>query len=630
VFYIPILIAALLAGGCGGSADLARTEKEGEQVLYRISARVSGFDPVKSADVDSSMAIAKIYEGLLQYSYLDRPYRVEPCLAESMPEISSDGLVYTFHIRKGIKFQDDKCFPGGKGRELVAEDFVYSIKRCADLKNASNGYWAFNNRIIGLDEFRRKSGGIEPTNYDLEVEGLKALDRYTLQIKLTEPYPQLLWVLAMHYAFAVPREAVEMYGDAFVNHPVGTGPYMLKNWKRNYRMEFVRNPDWGVHGRLETYPSEGSEEDRAAGLLDDAGTPLPIIDRIVQYPINDSSTQWMMFLSGQFSSSAISRDNWDAVITPNKELNSELAARGIKLLSSPSLDLFYIGFNMDDPVVGMVPVNKSDPKAAQRAREQNLRNKKLRQALSCAFNHEECAKFYNNRVAIPTGPIPQPMKGCRTEPLPFSYDLERAKKLLAEAGYPGGKDPKTGRRLQLTVEVGNADSTEVRQYIELFVSMMAKIGVKVNPSYNNWPTFLDKLDRRQAQLFTLGWVADYPDAENYLQLFYSKNESPGPNHCNYKNEEFDRLYEKVRIMSDSPERTALYRRMADIVLEDAVWILTYQRMTYALVQPWLKNYKVHSFPYGMSKYLRIDPQIQKEWKKRYGKMRMKMNGRSTD
>ncbi|MCF7849703.1 MAG: hypothetical protein K9M45_12705 [Kiritimatiellales bacterium] len=614
IFSVSPFLTLLLCG-CGGQAELGQEGTDGEQVLYRISSRVSGFDPVKSDDVDSSLAIAKIYEGLLQYAYLDRPYRVEPCLAASMPEISKDGLNYTFHLKKGIHFQDDECFPGGEGRELVADDFVYSIKRSADLKNASNGYWAFNNRIVGLDEFREISSGIEPTNYDLTVEGLKALDRYTFQIKLLKPYPQLMWIMAMHYAFAVPREAVEYYGDAFVNHPVGTGPYMLKSWTRNYRMEFVRNPAWGEHGRLERYPSEGSDSDREAGLLDDAGTPLPIIDRIVQYPISDGSTQWMMFLAGQFSSSSISRDNWDAVVTPTKGLNDELAARGIALRSSHSLDLFYIGFNMYDPVLGAA----SDP-------EENLRNKKLRQALSCAFDHKECAKFYNDRVAIPTGPIPDPMNGYRADPLPYSFDLERAAKLLAEAGYPEGKDPKTGRRLELAIEVGNADSTEVRQFVELFVSMMDKIGVKVNPSYNNWPSFLDKMDRRQAQMFTLGWVADYPDAENYLQLFYSKNESPGPNHCNYKNEEFDRLYGQIRTMLDSPERTAIYERMADIVIEDAPWIFTYQRLTYALTQSWLKNFKIHIFPYGMTKYRRIDPLIQQEWKKRYREKRMNIAG----
>jgi ABC-type oligopeptide transport system substrate-binding subunit len=300
LFRIAAVFLCLLVASCGRQ-ELDTLRFSDEQVLYGQTDRIQGFDPAKSGDVASSMVISRMYEGLLQYAYLDRPYRVEPLLAAEMPHVSEDGLTYTFKIREGIFFQDDSCFPQGKGRELTAEDFVYSIKRVADLKNASSGYWAFNGRIVGLDAFREASAGTEPTDYDAEVTGLRALDSTTLQIELAEPYPQLLWVLAMHYSFAVPREAVEYYGSDFVNHPVGTGPHILHKWARNYRIEFVRNPKWEETGRVELYPSEGSEEDRAAGMLDDAGTQLPFLDRIVQYVVDDAATQWMMFLSGHFS-----------------------------------------------------------------------------------------------------------------------------------------------------------------------------------------------------------------------------------------------------------------------------------------------------------------------------------------
>ena len=586
------LFFLVLLSACGRQG-LDTLRFEDEQVLYGQTSRIQGFDPARAGDVASSMVIARVYEGLLQYAYLDRPYRVEPSLAAAMPSVSADGLTYTFVIRDGIFFQDDPCFSEGKGRELTAEDFVYSIKRVADLKNASSGYWAFIGRIIGLDDFRAASEGTAPTDYDAPVEGLRALDERTLQIQLTGPYPQLLWILAMHYSFAVPREAVEFYGDDFVNHPVGTGPHILRKWKRNYRIEFVRNPKWIETGRVELYPSEGSAEDRAAGLLDDAGKQLPFLDRIVQYVVDDSATQWMMFLAGQFSLSGISRDNWDVVITPDSGLVEELKEQKVELVASPTLDLFYIGFNMDDSVVG--------------------KNKKLRQALSCAFDPGVLVKYYNGRVTPVYGPVPDPLAGFKPEPTAYSYNLEKAKTLLAEAGYPDGIDPETGRRLELTIELGGAQS-DVRERVDLLIDMFDQAGVVLRASYNNWPTFLDKMDRRQAQLFQLGWVADYPDPENFLQLFHSANVSPGPNHANYVNPDADRLYEKIRLLLPGEEKDRLCEEMADLIIEDCPWIFMYQPMSYALIHNWLKNYVPHDFPYGMGKYRRADNALWNEWK----------------
>jgi len=587
----------LLLTSCGRS-ELDTLRFKDEQVLYGQTSRFKGFDPVKVSDVASSAMICRVYEGLLEYAYLDRPYHVQPMLAEAMPDISEDGLTYTFRIRKGIFYQDDACFPGGKGRELTAEDFVYSIKRIADLKNASSGYWAVNGRIMGLDEFRAASAGTAPTDYSAPVEGLCALDRYTLRIRLKEPYPQLLWILAMHYTFAVPREAVEFYGSEFVNHPVGTGPYILETWNNNYRIEFVRNPKWAETGRIELYPATGTEEARAAGLLDDAGKQIPFIDRIVQYVVDDPATTWMMFLSGQFSYSTISRDNWSAVITPGRDLVADMKEQGVELLSSPTLYLSYIGFNLDDPVVG--------------------KNKKLRQALSCAFDPEQLVQYYNGRVTPVYGPLPGPLAGFKPKPTAYSFNLEKAKQLLAEAGYPNGIDPATGRRLELTIDLGDA-TPDTRQSVELMVGMVEKIGIVLKASYNNWPAFLDRLDRRQAQIFKLGWVADYPDSENFLQLFYGPNSSPGPNHANYVNPQIDKLYEQLRTMLPGPEKDRLCEQMVDIVIEDCPWVFLYQPMDFAVTHNWLKNYSLHDFPYTMTKYRRVDNAAWNEWQAKRGR-----------
>jgi len=573
---------------------------ENPNTLYGVAERIRGFDPVMAGDVASALAISRIYEGLLQYSYLARPYQVEPCLCAKMPDVSDDGLTYTFSVRKGIYFQDDPCFAatGGKGRELTAEDFVYAIKRVADIKTGSTGYWAFNERIAGLDEFRTKSSGEQATDYKMAVEGLTAPDSYTLCIRLKQPYPQLLWILTMHYTFAVPHEAVEYYGRDFVNHPVGTGPYCLKSWVRNYRIEYARNPKWNQTGRAESYPVKGSGQDAELGMLADADKPIPFIDRIVQYVVGDSTTLWFMFLKGQMESSGISRDNWDAVITSDKSLKNELATMGIKMFSTPVMETYYIGFNMDDATVGG--------------------NLLLRQALACAFNSEQYVRFYNNRVIRACGPIPPGIAGFEKQDSPYPFNLDIAKDLLSKAGYPEGKDPKTGRRLKLNLDIGNPNDPEVRASVELFSSFMDKIGVQIVPVYNNWPTFLSRLERRQAQLFRLGWVADYPDAENFLQLFYGPNCSPGPNHCNYSNKSFDALYEKARIMADCPERTALYRQMAGIVTRDCPWIFEQHPLSYGLHHHWLKNYKPHDFPYGMNKYHAVDHEAREQWQKEHG------------
>ncbi len=609
---LSAVAGSLFISGCG-EGDLRSRYGEDEKVSFGITARIRGLDPAVSGEVSASMAISRIYEGLVQYDYLARPYKVVPMLAEALPAISEDGLVYTFKVRRGIYFQDDPCFPEGKGRELVAEDFVYSYKRVADVKKASSGFWAFS-RIKGISDFREASTAETPTDYDMPVAGLRAPDRYTFQVELSEPFPQFLNVLTMHYAFVVPREAVEYHRLDFVNHPVGTGPYRLVEWKRNSRIEFERNPKWAETGRVETYPSSASDEQAERGLAEPAGRPVPMIDRVVQFVVDDQSTAWMMFLSGQLDSSAISRDNWDAVITGNQQLNETLASRGIKLVSAPSIDIRYLGFNMDDPVVGQ----SRDP-------EQNDRNRKLRQALSCAYDFERMNQYLNNRLYPANGPIPKPLAGRPEEPSPYEFNLEKARRLLAEAGYPEGIDSTTGRRLELKVEVGSA-SGNIRPMMELIADMYQRIDVVLTFSYNTWPAFIEKMNRRQAQMFTLAWLADYPDAENFLQLFYSKNESPGPNHANYRNPEFDALYEEIRVMQDCPERTAKYEEMARIVIEDCPWIFEYQSMSFALVHSWMKYYEPHDFPYGMSIYRDIDLDARRQWMKSYGDKKLDLRG----
>jgi ABC-type transport system substrate-binding protein len=568
---------ALVCAGCGPTST---PDADKVPTLRMTTARIRGFDPAHAGDQASIQAAGKVYEGLLQYAYRDRPYRVEPLLAAAMPEVSADGLVWRFTLRKGIFFSDDPCFAetGGKGREVVAQDVAYSILRIADTKVGSGGFWVFRGKIAGLDEFREASRGEGPTEYGREVEGLRVTGSHEFEIRLTAPYPQLPWVMAMPYAFVVPREAVEFYGSEFVNHPVGTGPYVLAEAKQNYRYEYRENPKWAETGREEFMPTNAPTPD--------AGRRLPLTKRIVDSVVGDPSTAWLMFLSGNLDLTDVSRDHWDSIITPEKELRPELAERGIRLSKSPQLSVSYTAFNLDDPVVGP--------------------NKKLRQALTCAFDSGEWMEFQNGRLAIPNGPIPPGVAGHPETPAPYPFDPERSKRLLAEAGYPEGQDPATGRRLKLTLELGAADNPETRQAAELMASFMERIGVVLEPGYNNWPAFLQKIERRQAQLFSVTWIGDYPDAQNFLQLFASANASPGPNRANYHSDEFDRIYRELIALPESPEREALCQAATAVVMEDCPWILTAYPMAFAVHHARLQNYRRHDFSWGMEKYWGLD------------------------
>lgn len=597
VFLLPLLLS-LFVSGCG-RGQLNADERPGEVVSYRQIYRIRTLDPAVASDVYAALEVAKVYETLLQYNYLDRPYHVEPLLAQAMPDISTDGLTYTFKVRPGIFFQDDPCFKktGGRGREVVAADFAYSMRRVMDIKNASNGSWCFS-QVEGMEEWRAGTAGEKPSDYDAPIAGVQTPDPHTLVVRLKQPQPQLVWIFAMHYAAAVAREAIEFYGKECGNHPVGTGPFILKSYRANYRYEFLRNPKWRETGRVELFPVSHDPKDppdvRAA-----AGQHIPFLDRIVEYVVEDPATAWLMFLTGQVDTSPVARDNFNAVFAQGQALSPDLARQGIQLVSAPTMDTFYLGFNFDDPVVGP--------------------NRKLRQALCYAFNEAEFNRFFNGRITRPTGPLPAGVAGYVERPQPYPFDLARAKKLLAEAGYPDGMDPKTGRRLQLTLDLGSADDAEYRQSMELLCNFMDKLGVKITTNFQNWPNFQEKLERRQVQLFHLAWCADYPDAENYLQLFYSRNCSPGPNHSNYVNKEFDQLYEKVRVMPDSPERTALYTQMANIIIEDCVWLMTMQPSDYVMRHGWMGHYKFHDFPYGMIKYYSIDPAKRRAWMQQHSR-----------
>jgi len=549
-----------------------------------LGERLKGFDPAHAGDEISTIVQGQIYEPLFQYSYLKRPFQLEPLLAESMPEVSSDKKIYIIKIKKNVFFQDDPCFPDGKGREVTAEDFVYSFKRIADANNTSTGWWIFDGRIKGLNQFREKTLKNKNPDYDEPVEGLKAIDRYTLRIELVEPYPQIMYVLAMPYTAVVSREAVEKYGEEFLNHPVGTGPFRLAKMIAGSEIILERNPNF----REEKYPSKGEPEDLTNGLLKDSGKNLPFVDKIRFTIILEDQPFWLNFLKGRLDFGGIPKDNFSSAITVNRTLTDELKNKGIKLIIRSRPSIYYIGFNMKDPILG--------------------KNKYLRQAMSCAFDRNRYIELFSNGRAVEAHqPVPPDFDGYDPSlKNPYTYNLKKAEELLAKAGYPGGKGLPV-----LEYDIGSTDTTS-RQSAEYFMNQMKKIGITVKVNQYTWTQFLDRIKTASSQIFGLGWVADYPDAENFLQLFYGPNSSPGANNSNYDNPEFNRLYETIRVMSPSPERTALYKKMSRIIVEDCPWILLVYPISYGLFYDWILNYKPMDFAHNLFKYYKVDYNLRKE------------------
>lgn len=579
-------LSLLLTGLILLGASCSKSNNYDEKVLnFTVKAKIKGLDPINTGDTYSSTEVTRVYESLLQYKYLVRPYELEVNLASEMPKVSKDGLTYTFKIKKGVLFHDNKCFKDGKGRELKASDFVYSIKRLADPKNNSVGWWLLDGKVEGLNEWREANSELsKPTDYNAAVSGLKAIDDYTIQFKLVKSFPQFLYALTMNYTAAVPKEAVDFYGKEFLNNPVGTGPFVTGEFNQPNKIVYTKNPKY----RDEFYPSEGSEEDKKAGLLDDAGKKLPLVDKIITRVQVESAPRWQSLEKGKSDFMEIPKDNFDAVVSPSKGITDAFAKKGILLDVTPDLDITYVTFNHDHPLF--------------------KDNVDLKRAMSLAYDNAASNKlFYNNQGILAQTPVPPGIAGYDPDyKNPYmEYDLEKAKKLLAKAGYPGGKGLPV-------IKYDTSAATVNRQMGEFFKKQMAKIGINIEVITNTWPQLTKKVKTKQVEIFAMAWVGDYPDAENFLQLMYGPNSAPGPNGSNYNNGDFNKMFEKATAMQESPQRTKLYEQMAQKHSENVPWILGVHRTTFVVKHSWMKNYKFATFPYGNSKYYRIDLDIKKK------------------
>ena len=648
---LPVLLLPLLAvlAGCGEVwNDPYPAAERGKSIFYAsFVERPKHLDPVQSYAEDEALFTQQVYEPLLQYHYLKRPYELVPLTTLEVPKpVPAEGGKFTdyiIRIKPGILYQPHPAFvesnqnlkrrqierlespyqlPLGT-RELVADDYIYQIKRLAHPRLHSPIFGLMAEHIVGLRDFAaglRKHdapGWLDLRAYPLE--GVQKIDAHSFRIRLNGSYPQFVYWLAMPFFAPVPWEAdrfFEQSGMAEKNFtldwwPVGTGPYMLTENNPNSRMVLEKNPNF----RGEAYPAQGEPGDAAAGLLADAGRTMPFIEKAVFSREKESIPYWNKFLQGYYDVSGIGSDQFDQAVRVSIEgdaaVTPEMEEKGIRLSTSVEASIGYLAFNWDDAVVG----GRQGGAAAERAR-------KLRQAISIALDIEEqISIFANGRGIAASGPIAPGIFGYREgrEGMnPVVYDwagdravrkpIEAARRLMAEAGYPNGRDAKSGQPLVLyldTVARGPGDKAAFDWYRR----QLEKIDVQLEIRTTDWNRFQEKIRKGATQLFRLGWNADYPDPENFLFLLYgpqSRAHHQGENAANYENREYDALFERMKNMPNSPERQRVIDRMVEIVRADAPWVWGIYPKKYSLRHGWIANDKPNTMARNNLKYLRLD------------------------
>ncbi len=671
---LGVLLAVLLSG-CGGNASggLPNSPYPSHDARANIyyssfSERPKHLDPAVAYSSNEMTLIAQIYAPPLQYHFLKRPYELIPLSAAAVPQAryfdqsgkplpdtaAADDIAYSVYdvaIRPGQYYAPHPAlahdgegrlrymhltqhelagihslydFPQTGTREVVAADYVYGIKRLASPRNTSPVLGILGDYIVGMKAFaaqlRAHPGGGLPDELErTDLAGVKLLDRYHYQIRVKGKYPQLLYWLAMPFFAPVPPEADRFYaqpGMAERNitldwQPLGSGPYYLSENNPNLRMVLTRNPYY----KGETYPTEGEPGDRAKGLLADAGKPLPFIDKIVFSLEKENIPYWNKFLEGYYDGSGISSDSFDQAVRVGNQgdvqVSDEMRKQDIHLLTSVGAATYYMGFNMRDPVVGGL---------GERAR-------KLRQAISIAVDYEEYVSIFANGRGIPAqGPLPPGIFGYRDGQAgmnPVVYDwvsgaakrkpISEARRLLAEAGYPDGRDAKSGKPLLLNLDT-TARGPDDKARLDWLRKQFAKLNLQLQIRNTDYNRFQDKIRNGTQQLFYWGWNADYPDPENFLFLLYGPNARGGTeggvNSSNYDNPEYNRLFKQMENMVNGSQRQALIDKLVSIARQDAPWLWGMHPKDYALFHGWVHNVKPSQMANNTIKYLRIDTALR--------------------
>jgi ABC-type transport system substrate-binding protein len=622
--FVALLLTAGLLTGCNNN-PYPLGESAGN-VLYRtLTDDPKSLDPTFTYTLDEAYIADLIYPSFYKYEYLKRPFQItlnlgakEP-FREKIPLLikQPDGTTkmvtgerYTFTLRNDLKFQDDPCFPGGKGRPITAQDVVYSFKRMTDSKIQCPVASFFADKVLsweeyskGFDKYRadNKAKSYDIPYYDNEMAGVQVdpHDPYTFTITLTQPYPQLKYLMAMHFTGPQAREAVKYYGEEYPRHPVGCGPYVMSEYKPKQRIVLVKNPN--RHKAF--YPTEGMPEDEKYNLLADAGKELPRNDKVVFSILKEGVTAWNLFQQGYLDAAGVGNANYQQVVASSGLISPDMASRGITLRKDAQVAVYYLAFNMEDPVFGGL----------------DEKHRKLRQAVSLGIDQTEYIELLAQGNGIASQWIIPPGVNGNDPDYKNPYmtgDVEKAKKLLAEAGYPDGIDPKTGQKLVLHYD-NTAINAAGRIQVGIVQKQIERIGIKVESRSTPPNVFQDKLLKGQHQMIFYGWFADYPDPENFVFLLYGPNKKPGPNSASYKNPEYDQLFDQMKSMDDGPERMAIIKKMRDISVEDCPWIYVFNPVTLSVGYDWMKNVKAHPIANDYNQYRSVDfekrTQKQFEW-----------------
>lgn len=639
----------ILVTGCDEHAwnDPYPNEPADGNILFSaFSEQPKHLDPARSYSANEWAIIGDIYEPPLEYHYLLRPYQLQPLIAENMPQVSydpaTDQSTYRIKIKPGIMYQPHPAlakkpnnefyyhnlsleqaqeynnlndFEHTGSREVNAADYVMQIKRLADPKVNSPIFGLLSTYIIDFQELRERlaavytknSNQLEIDNRSIAFAGATVIDDYTYEIKLHGKYPQFNYWLAMPFFAPIPWEAIKFYSQpGLLEHnisldwyPIGTGAYYLTENNPERRMVLTQNPNF----HPDYYPATGEPSDLEDGLLELAGQKLPFIERVIFSLEKESIPYWDKFLQGYYDNSGISSDNFNSAISTASsqtiELSSAMRAKQIQLEISDTPAIFYWAFNMLDDTVG------GYSEAA----------KKLRQAISLAFDMPEyIAIFTNGRGLAANGPIPPGILGYNLEHAQSIGDrLIRAKMLLADAGYPDGRNAQTGEPLQIYFEaIGSGDPDE-KARLAWIRKQLAKLGIDLIIRTTDYNRFMDKMQNGDAQMFAWGWNADYPDPENFLFLFYGPNgkvKYQGENAANYNNPEFDKLFLKFKSMGTNPARVTIIAEMLAVLREDLPWIWGYYPRAYGLHHGWQNKTKPSGVANNTLKYVKIKSELR--------------------
>jgi oligopeptide transport system substrate-binding protein len=570
-------LAGILMCLCAGplaAADMSKTLR----VAFPVD--VTGFDPQVTQDLYSSYIERSLFDPLLTYDHLVRPYQLAPNTAAALPEIKDGGRTIIVRLRRGVYFTPDQVFKGRK-RELTADDYVFSWKRIIDPAVTSPNLFIFENKLVGADELITDAKKTGKFDYDAKLEGLQALDRYTLQIKLKNPDYGLVDYMTTTQLSAVAREVIAAYGAKGStwahDHPVGTGPYYMKEWKRGSKLVLEANQDF----RDISFPERGEPAD-AALIKTYMGRKLPLVGRIDVSIIEESNPRLLAFKSKEIDYLYIPTDLVNQVIE-NGKLKDEYVKAGIQWSRELEPSLQYTYFNMEDPFVGGYTPDKIA----------------LRRAIVMGYNGDEEIRVIRNGQGVPASqPVPPGLAGHDPKLKPANrYNPAAARALLDKFGYKdkngdGYREMPDDR--PLVIRMGSTPDSTHRLLDELWTKNMDAIGIKLEFVKQKWPDLLKMSMAGHLMMWNIGWQSGVRDGDSFLGLLYSKNKG-NLNDARFSLPEFDRLYEASKQLPDSSERTALYRKMSEIVQVYAPWHPGYYSYRNALVQPWVKGFKQHAF-----------------------------------